>query len=181
MISAQRKIAALAAVSLAATLISYAGDGSVKLNVKLGLWEVSTSGKAGGEIPEQMLAQIPPERRAQMIAAIKANVNRTHVYRQCITAEKLKQGFDVQPRRDGCQRTVVSNTSTDMTFREQCSGPEGPQNIEAHLHADSTESVTGTVSASMNRGGQTMTVDNTMLGKWLGASCGNVKDSEEVR
>ena len=181
MVSAQWKIAALAAMSFAATLISYAGDVSVKLNVKLGLWEVSTSGKTGGEIPEQMLAQIPPERRAQMIAAIKAGANRTHTYRQCMTADKLNKGFDVQPGRDGCQRTVVSNTSTDMTVREQCSGPEGAQNIEAHFHADSSESVTGTISVSMSRGGQMMTFDNNMQGKWLGASCGNVKDVEVVK
>jgi hypothetical protein len=101
MISGHWKIAALAATTTAAALIAYAGDVGVKLNVKLGLWEVTTSGKTG-DIPEQMLAQIPPERRAQMIAAIKASANRTRTYRQCMTAEKLAKGFDVQPTREGC-------------------------------------------------------------------------------
>ena len=180
MISGHWKIAALAATTTAAALIAYAGDVGVKLNVKLGLWEVTTSGKTG-DIPEQMLAQIPPERRAQMIAAIKASANRTRTYRQCMTAEKLAKGFDVQPTREGCQRTVVSNTSTDMTVREQCTGSEGAQNIEAHFHADSSQSVTGTVSAVITRGSQTMTVDNNMQSKWLGASCGDVKDVQVVK
>jgi hypothetical protein len=116
-----------------------------------------------------------------MIAAIKASANRTRTYRQCMTAEKLAKGFDVQPTREGCQRTVVSNTSTDMTVREQCTGSEGAQNIEAHFHANSSESVTGTVSAVITRGGQTMTVDNDMQSKWLGASCGDVKDVQVVK
>jgi hypothetical protein len=170
----------LAAVGVVA-LIAYAGDGSVKLNVKLGLWEVTTSGKTGGEVPEDVLAQVPPERRAQMIAALKASASQKRTYRECMTAEKLSKGFDVQDAKQGCQRTVVSNTSSDMVVREQCSTAEGVQNIDIHFHADSSESVTGTVTAAITRGGRTMNIDNNLQGKWLGASCGDVKDFQSVK
>jgi hypothetical protein len=181
MIARHTKIAALAATTMTAALIAYAGDVAVKLNVKVGLWEVTTTGKTQGDIPEQMLAQIPPERRAQMIAAIKASANRTHTYRQCMTTDKLSKGFDVQPSHENCQRSVVANSATDMTVKEQCSGDDGVQSVNVHFHADSSESVTGTVTAIVTRGGQSMNFDSNMQGKWLGSSCGDVKDVQVVR
>src|SRR5690349_17314466 len=74
-------------------LLAHAGD-AVKLDVKLGLWEVKTQGKAGGKIPDEMLQRVPPERREQMIAAMRAAAERPTTARQCLTADKLAKGFD---------------------------------------------------------------------------------------
>ena len=74
--------------ALTITLLAHAQD-TVKLNVKLGLWEVTTSGKPLGQLPEEMLQRIPPERRQQVIASMQAAMTKPETHQQCLTAAKL--------------------------------------------------------------------------------------------
>ena len=60
------------------------------LNLNPGLWEMTTTGETTGAppIPADILAQMPPERRAKLEAAMAANATRAstpHVSKQCIT------------------------------------------------------------------------------------------------
>jgi hypothetical protein len=160
---------------VAFAFLAHAGD-AVKLDVKLGLWEMTTKGKAGGQIPDEMLQRVPPERRQQMIAAMQAAAERPQTHQKCLTAAKLAEGFDVGDNRASCHRTVETNTSTSMSFTETCNQEGGTQVFKAHFQAVSRENVTGTINLVMSHGGQTMTMDRDFQAKWLGADCGKVKD-----
>lgn len=161
--------------ALGFALLAHAGD-AVKLDVKLGLWEVTTRGKAGGQLPDELLQRIPPERREQMMAQMRAAAERPTTHRQCLTAAKLAKGFDISQERASCHRTVESNTSSAMSVTEVCNEGQGAQVVKAHFEAVNRESVTGTINMAMTRGGQTMTMDRDFQAKWLGADCGTVKE-----
>ena len=161
--------------ALAITLLAHAED-PVKLNVKLGLWEVTTSGKPTGQVPEEMLQNIPPERRQQAIASMQAALAKPETHQQCLTAAKLAQGFDFGGHEAKCQKTINSNTPSSMSVTATCTGTQGKQVVKASFQALSRENVTGTINMTMSRGAQTMTMDREFHAKWLGADCGNLKD-----
>src|SRR5450759_6027344 len=75
------------------------------LNLKPGLWEMTWSGQTTGAppIPADVLAQMPPERRAKFEAAMAANANRTsapHANKQCITENSLQRGLEVDDNKN---------------------------------------------------------------------------------
>jgi hypothetical protein len=77
----------------------------VKPNIKPGLWEVSNTPQVSGEmpIPEEQLAKLTPEQRARMEAAMKAAMasgGKPHVYKECMTPEKIAGGFDIDRHGD---------------------------------------------------------------------------------
>ena len=161
--------------ALAITLLAHAQD-TVKLNVKLGLWEVTTSGKPLTQVPEEMLQSIPPERRQQVIASMQAAMTKPETHQQCLTAAKLAQGFDFGEHDAKCQKTINSNTSSSMSVTATCTSTQGKQVVKASFQAVSRENVTGKINMTMSRGTQTMTMDRDFHAKWLGADCGNAKD-----
>jgi Protein of unknown function (DUF3617) len=163
------------ASALAFAVLAHAGD-TVKLDVKLGLWEVTTHGKAGGQVPDEMLQRVPPERREQMIAAMRAAAERPMTRRECLTAAKLAKGFGLEGERASCHRMVDSNTSSSMSITETCNDGEGSRVMKMHFEAVNKETVTGTINMVMSRGGQSMTMDRDFQAKWLGADCGSVKE-----
>ena len=69
-------IAGLGAVVLAVAADSAKPADPIKLNIKLGLWEIATQANISGAppIPEDALAKMSPEQRAHMQAAIEASM-----------------------------------------------------------------------------------------------------------
>ena len=178
------KIAAAAACSGAlVALIAQAAD-LVKPNMRLGLWEMTSTGKASGAppIPEDALARLPPEKRAQLMASIQAAAGRPMVIRQCMTADKLAQGLQVSDRPN-CTRTVLTSTPSEMNVREECTSQGGTHiQVMAHFFFSGGDHATGTINMAMSgANGQSMTTERTMEAKWLGADCGGIKDAQIVR
>lgn len=158
---------------------SYAA--AATLNLKPGLWEMTWSGQTSGAppIPPDVLAQMPPERRAKLEAAMAANANRTsapHANKQCITEKSLQRGLNVEENKteSSCQRTVVSNTASVMDMRQECSGRQKSSGT-FHFEAASPETMTGTINMTITDGARTMTVKRVVNGKWLAADCGDLK------
>ena len=158
---------------------SYAA--AATLNLKPGLWEMTWSGQTSGAppIPPDVLAQMPPERRAKLEAAMAANANRTsapHANKQYITEKGLQRGLNVEENKteSSCQRTVVSNTASFMDMRQDCSGRQKTSGT-FHFEAASPETMTGTINMTITDGVRTMTVKRVVNGKWLAADCGNLK------
>jgi hypothetical protein len=151
------------------------------LNLKTGLWEMTTTGQTSGAppIPENILAQMTPERRAKFDAAMAANASRAsapHVSKQCITEKSLQRGIKEDDSKDGrpCTQTVVSSSASVMDVRQECTGQE---RMSGHFRfeAVSPEAMTGTIDMTVTNGARTMTIKRVMHGKWLGADCGNLK------
>src|ERR1700761_2127321 len=106
------KNAMLLGLGLGAAVITAAV--AATLDVKPGLWEVTSQGEASGmpPIPPQALAQMSPEQRAQAMAAMQGamkRMNQPNVTRSCITQKMLDRGLDFQhPNNETCKQTVVS-------------------------------------------------------------------------
>lgn len=150
------------------------------LNVKLGLWQTTSTFTTTGAlpIPAEMLQKLTPEQRARMEERMKSSSGektRTTTSKSCLTKEKLDKGFDLGGKEEGCKQTVLSSTSSKADVKVVCQ-KEGMNSSGAlHLEALSTESVKGSGQMSLTGGGHTMNTNTTFTAKWLGATCGNTE------
>ena len=157
----------------------------IKLNIKLGLWEIATQANISGAppIPEDALAKMSPEQRARMQAAIQssmADAAKPRLAKHCVTQEKVAQGFDLDRQHNSttCQKKIVTNTSTELQLTETCPEDNGSMSLDEHVQLGGSGQMAGTVHFVKSSGGKTMTVDSTVKGQWLSASCGDIKDFE---
>jgi len=175
----------IACAGLAACSLALAAD-IIRPDIKPGLWEVATTPQVSGQmpIPEEELAKMPPERRAQVEAALQAtmgNANKPRVYRDCMTPEKIARGFDIDKKEAedaSCKRTVIKSSASELQLHDVCDNPERKSVSDVHFQISGGTQMTGTISVVMSSGARSMTYNSTLKGKWLGASCGNVKDTE---
>src|SRR5262245_30529589 len=64
-----------------------------QLNVRTGLWEITTVMSMGGDMPKMDLSQLPPAQREQMEAMMKQMMNeRKDTSKSCVTQEDLRDG-----------------------------------------------------------------------------------------
>lgn len=146
--------------------------GRVPMNVKLGLWEMTTVVQMSGA-PSIDTSGMTAAQRAQMEAAMKSmqqNLAKPHVIHSCLTKEKLEKGFFEDRKEQSCKETILETSSTSYGVKFECPGPH-PTSGEIHFVAVTPEAVKGTA---------TMLVDgkpgsSSTTGKWLGAACGDVK------
>jgi hypothetical protein len=176
-------IVGTAVAALAIVVLAEAAE-SIKLNVKPGLWEIASEGKIDGAppIPEDQLARLTPEQRAKFEAAMQAsmaNAAKPRLSKNCVTPEKIARGLDIGQHSDAaCQKKVVANSSSELQLNEDCSTDKGNTVISEHFQLSGSENMTGSVHVVRTVNGKSMTVDSTIHGKWLGASCGDIKDVE---
>jgi len=148
------------------------------LNVKMGLWELTSMTQVGGQMPAIDTSKMTPEQKAQFEAAMKSAVMGAHtnVVKSCITHEKFDKGNFMMTDKDAetCKQTVSTNTSTLLDAAVTCTG-ERPRTGQVHIEALSSTTFKGTMKFAMTEKGRAMTVDGTMMAKWLAADCGAVK------
>src|SRR5256885_17186130 len=82
-------------VTVGAILLAHAAGPS--LDVKTGLWEITSTGATTGAppVPPQALAQMTPEQRAKMQSAMQAAISRNnqpHISKSCITQKQPEKG-----------------------------------------------------------------------------------------
>jgi hypothetical protein len=182
-----RKRALVLALGVAAASALVVHAAQPALNVKLGLWETHTQAQMSGDtsamIPQDQLAKMTPEQRAQVQALMQqsmAAMQKPHYAKECMTAEKLAKGFDMGDSKSGnCTNTVTTNTGSQYEAHVVCSGNHGQQAMTVHITADSPTHVLGTVKSDGSEGSKSMSFSGTFEGKWLGSDCGSVKDRQE--
>lgn len=173
---------ALCALAVPAAIAVNAGA-QASLNVKTGLWENTVTMQMSGmpampQIPPDALARMTPEQRARVQAAMSSGMGngQPHIYKSCLTKEKLAEGFRPDgPEKANCKRTLVSSSSTSMDIKEECSEQGGTVVGTFHVEAHGADETSGTMHMVINHEGRTMTSDGTFQGKYLGADCGDVK------
>jgi hypothetical protein len=148
------------------------------LNVKMGLWELTSMTQVGGQMPAIDTSKMTPEQKAQFEAAMKSAVlgAHTNVTKSCITKEKFDKANFMMTDKDAetCKQTVSTNTPTSLDAAIACTG-EHPRTGEVHIEAPSPSAFKGTIKFAMSERGRAMTVDGTMTARWLAADCGDVK------
>ena len=148
------------------------------LDVRMGLWEVTSVMKTAGDLPFDT-SKLTPEQKAQIEAAMKNQMGQpqTTVQKNCMTKEKFEKSiFMADSPGMTCKQTLTTNTRSTIEGREVCTGTDNTSmTIQMHMDAQSQTAVKGTVKASAVTNGKTITSDGTMTAKWLGADCGNTK------
>lgn len=148
------------------------------LNVKLGLWQTTVTASVSGlpSIPDSALAQLSPDQRAKIEAAMKQVSGQPMTTKSCMTKDKLEksEGFRNAPK--SCTYTVVSSTSSKLEMKLECNQNGTTMSGNVHVEALSSENVKGSVQMNTSGGSAgTMNMNSTFTSKWLGASCGDVQ------
>ena len=155
---------------------------AVTLDVKMGLWEISSIGETTGRppIPAEALARLTPEQRAQVEASIAAAMGSSRkplVHRACLTQKALERGLSFDDKERNCRKTITNSTSRLLDMTMECTGRETASGT-FHFEAVNRETIRGNVNVVMSNGTDTMTMKRTVNGKWLSNDCGNVKPNE---
>ena len=166
---------AIALFSASITAVAFAQAPAPALDVKMGLWEITSTVNLGGQMPFDT-SKLAPEQKAQMEAAMKGAMGaHTSVEKTCMTKEKFeKSSFMTTTPGMNCKQTISTNTRSMLEASVACTG-SGEMTMQMHLEAESSTAVKGTMKGTASAAGKTLTSDGTMSGKWLGADCGNTK------
>jgi hypothetical protein len=157
--------------------LARAADKLQTLNVKTGLWRVTTVTVITGEmpIPAELLARLTPQQRTRMEERIRARSperTTTTTEKGCITREQLEQGPAFGGDRKQCVRTVVASTSRKANMKIECEqeGLKGDGILQ--FEALSPENVTGSEHIAASDGTHTMNSNSTITAQWIGPVCG---------
>jgi|SRR5580658_1582936 hypothetical protein len=161
------------------SLTVFAGDNVTPLNLKEGLWEVTTIHSMSGmpamaNLPPDALAKLPPDQRAKVEAMMSGRPN-TDVRKECVTKEKLAKNAMFSKDRGDCTRTVVSSTGSRLELKIHCQEKDTASDGTLVLEALTTDGVKGTMHLATNSDGQNIKMDFTFSSKYLGPACGDVK------
>ena len=142
-------------------------------DVKLGLWELTHTTKMEGmpPIPPQVLAQMPPERRAQLEQQMKqAGAGHTKTSKNCYT-EKDRDRLFMPEDEASCTRKLIAQTKSKLEVAVACTGKE---QTDTHFTVEAVDAkhVKGVMNMTALHDGNRMTVEGSFTGKWLRADCG---------
>lgn len=175
------KSTAIAALTL--TALSVTAAAPERLNVKLGLWEITSTMRFSGvpPLPKEVLDKMSPQQRAKMIADLKAASQEepeAETGSECITQDDLDKPFQ-SGNSDDCTQTVVRTTRTSQEIRLVCTGKTSGSGT-FKVNTPNPESMNGTLDLKAGDGPDAFVIKGTLKGRWLGADCGDEEDSDEV-
>jgi len=145
-----------------------------RLNVKPGEWESTVTNETSGQlpVPQEMIDKMTPEQRARMEAMMKARGTqgpRSTVAKSCLKPEDLDKPFGHENKF--CKQTIVSSSATKQEIHMECDMGGGKQTGNVKFEAVDSGTVKGTMQMTATNGGRTMSVNTTILAKWLGPAC----------
>jgi hypothetical protein len=152
-----------------------------KLDVKPGLWEITSSHHITGipPMPKDWADKVTPEQRAAMEAAFRKESEKgpqTDTDRECINKEDMEKPFDIGDR--DCTQTVERTTRTTQEVRLTCTGETRGSGV-LRVTTPTPETMTGTLELQLGDGKDPMRVKSELKGRWLGPDCGDEADEVE--
>jgi len=172
----------LLAIVLFCSILAWAGSTFVRPNVKVGLWETTTTHATSGmppmAIPPGTLDKMPPEQRARIEERMKQSMSgapKTTTTRYCMTKEKLDKDMAFGEERPECTRTVVSSSATRAEIKVHCQEKEMTSDGTFTFEALTPDSVKGNGRMVLTGHDRTMHMDFDFTSKYLGPACGDVK------
>ncbi len=169
----------LTAFLLFASSLLWSADKLQTLDVKLGLWEATSTNTMSGAppIPPDVLAKMTPEQKAKFEQMIKSRSGAptTHTTKSCLTKERLERDLSFGGERGNCTHDILSSSSKGAEVKFHCAEENMTTDGTAKFDAINSENVKGTVHAVTKGNGQTMNIDVSLTSHYLGAACGDVK------
>jgi hypothetical protein len=168
---------------LALSSIALTATSADKLNVKLGLWEITSISRFSGmpPLPKEVMDKMTPQQRADMEAKIKAasaEEPEPEVSSECITQDDLDKPFNSANAED-CTQTIVRTTRNTQEIRLVCSGQTKGSGM-FRVTTVTPENMTGELDLKVGEGANMMTITSKIKGRWLGADCGDEDDNDDV-
>jgi Protein of unknown function (DUF3617) len=140
------------------------------LQLKEGWWELSTTNIISAKIPEDMLAQLTPEQREGMLAALKEAQTSGETQRTplCLSHEHLVSG-DILGTNAGCttQRAISSGQKLEISL--QCASAQRSITIE-RASATSFKGSESIITPNVSN------VNSTFSATWMGADCAAARE-----
>ena len=150
-----------------------------RLDVKPGLWEITTITQSSGvlPLPEGLMDKLTAKQRAKIAAEARAHAAQgpdKDTSRDCVTQKDLDEPFHSANARQ-CVTSVVSTTRTSQEMRIVCSGePKGSGTFK--VTAPTPETMNGTIEMKVGEGAAAFTLNGKLSGRWLSADCGEEAD-----
>ena len=171
-----RKLFLVAVIGLLASVVLAQNARFQPLNVKTGLWQVTVSTTMSGQLPPNLQARLDrmtPEQRARIEAEFGGTPH-TRTFKKCIKHEDLAS--DPFSGRDEKRHwTLVNSGSSEMEIRGTSCDAGKDQGMETDIdmkiHALDSENVKASLKGTAAGNGQTMAVNGSYTGKWLGSVC----------
>lgn len=170
-----------AALVFTTSVALWAADKAQLLNVKLGLWEVTTTVTRSGSmpIPAEVAARLTPEQRARVEERMKARSAERRVAttrKHCLTREEVEKGTTFDQDQKSCSRTVLLSTTAKVDVRIACEiqGQGIKSAGELQIEALDPEKVKGLVRMTIV-GDRTAASGSTFTARWIGPICGPSK------
>jgi hypothetical protein len=141
------------------------------LNIKTGLWEVTYTRSANGEMPmpAEYMSRLTPEQRARFEAAMKEKS--THTYKSCVKKEDVDGSLLNSKNNRDCNVTILKSSSTELDGKMSCNVEgmrgDGTMNMTV-LDSEHTKGVT---HMTMTGNGKTFNTDATLSSKWISSDC----------
>ena len=184
-----RKLTVIASLSVGVFACAVSANAQT---MKPGLWEISQKMKFGsGEMNDAMagmqeqLAKMPPEQRKQMQDMMsKKGVNLdlgsasgaggpgAITVKTCMTQEMIDRN-ELPAAQSGCTSTRSPRIGNTMKMGFTCTKP--PSSGEGQVTFTSSDAYTMKMTITSTVKGKPEKLDMDGTGKWLGASCGDVK------
>jgi Protein of unknown function (DUF3617) len=169
-------------VFVALGAISSVATAAEKLDVKLGLWEMTSSTETKGmpPLPKELLDKLSPEQRKKMESDLRAEQAKgpeKATDRECITQRDLDRPFEPDNAKD-CKHTIVSSTRTSQEVHIVCTGAT-PGSGSLKVAAPTPERMTGAMNLKLGEGAQTMTIRAQLQGRWLSSDCGEEAEDDD--
>ena len=153
-------------------------------DIKLGLWETSTTTEMTGmpampampQLPPEALSRMPPEQRAKVEAMMKSRGGTggtPMVVKSCITRETLDRAMAFKTDKS-CTSKVVSSSATKQVIHMECTQDKSRMTGDMTVERVDAEHAKGT-SVMKTEGEHAMTVKVNFETKWLASDCGDVK------
>lgn len=160
----------------------WAADAVQPLDVKLGLWEsTSTIERSGAPpIPAEVLERLTPEQRAKIEERAKTQQGaKTTTRKHCVTKEELAKAMAFGNDEKTCHRTVLASSSSKLEFKMECGAGTMKSNGEVHVEALSSEHVKGSIVMNIGDGTRAMKLNSTFESKWVGPVCDATKTGND--
>jgi len=155
-----------------------AGAADLKpLAVKPGLWEVTVTSKV--QLPDQLLSQMSPDRRAQMEATMAARSGQAsgpRMVKVCLDKDSLSRALNLgADARQNCQRKLFSSSPTKQEVDVECAQENGKFAGRMTIETLSPEAFKGSMQMTREGGLGMMKINVAVATRYLGPDCGDVK------
>jgi hypothetical protein len=152
------------------------------LNVKLGLWEITSVTETRGmpPLPKELLDKLTPDQRRKMEAEITAEQAKgpdRDTDRECISQKDIEHPFESSNTKE-CKQTIVTTTRTSQEIRIVCTGGM-PGSGLLKISTPNPEKMNGSLDLKLGEGTESMTIKAQLQGRWLSSDCGDEAESDD--